>query len=91
MLQRPSSSSASGQSSRLRARMPGGGAPPGAVDAPPSDFDGAWLWRQSLVMGAASAVLGPLCDGQHSAHDVLHYVSPAHLSLGPLLQLETCW
>lgn len=45
-------------------------------------------------MAAASAVLGPLCDGQHSSHDVLHYfaaASPVHLSLGPFGQLETCW
>ncbi len=41
-------------------------------------------------MGSASAVLGPLCDGQHSSHDVLHYADPARLALGPL-QLETCW
>lgn len=53
-------------------------------------YDAGWLWQQSLVLASASAVLGPLCDGQHSSHDVLHYVDPAHLSLGPL-QLETCW
>ncbi|PRW59962.1 white-brown complex 30 [Chlorella sorokiniana] len=36
------------------------------------------------------AILGPLCDGQHSSHDVLHYVAPSHLSLGAF-ELETCW
>ena len=41
-------------------------------------------------MAGAAAVLGPLCDGQHSSHDVLHYAHPSHLSLGTL-QLETCW
>ena len=41
-------------------------------------------------MGAASAVLGPLCDGQHTSRDVLHYAAPTITSLGPL-QLETCW
>lgn len=53
-------------------------------------FDGPWFWQQALVMASASAVLGPLCDGQHSSHNVLHYANPAHLALGPL-QLETCW
>lgn len=46
--------------------------------------------RQALVMAAASAVLGPLCDGQHSSHDVLHYADPSHLQLLGL-ELETCW
>lgn len=57
---------------------------------PEGQFDSTWLWQQSAVMAGAAAVLGPLCDGQHSSHDVLHYAHPSHLSLGPL-QLETCW
>lgn len=56
----------------------------------PAELDAAWLQQQALVVGAASAILGPLCDGQHSAHDVLHYTTPTIRSLGPL-QLETCW
>lgn len=28
------------------------------------------------------AVLGPLCDGRHSTHDVLHYANPTLMSLG---------
>eukprot|EP00887_Chlorella_sp_A99_P001118 scaffold14.g1118.t1 len=42
-------------------------------------------------MGLASAILGPLCDGQHSAHGVLHYADPVHLTLLGALTLETCW
>jgi hypothetical protein len=46
-------------------------------------------------MFAASAVLGPLCDGLHSAADVLHYKDPTwllRLQAGPLSWgLETCW
>lgn len=53
-------------------------------------FDGPWFRQQALVMASASAVLGPLCDGQHSSHDVLHYIDPARLAFGGL-QLETCW
>lgn len=50
-----------------------------------------WLVQQSIVMAAASAVLGPLLDGQHSTHAVLHYHHPTHISLSPLLELETTW
>ena len=53
-------------------------------------FDAQWLARQSVIMAAASALLGPACDGQHSSHDVLHYAHPSILSAGPL-HLETCW
>ena len=51
-------------------------------------------------MFGASAALGPLCDGLHSAADVLHYERPTLLlRLGesadgggaPLWALETCW
>jgi hypothetical protein len=55
-------------------------------------LDAAWAVRQATIMGLASAVLGPLCDGEHSAHDVLHYVAPVHLHLEQLhFDLETCW
>lgn len=54
-------------------------------------FDSTWLLQQAAVMGLASAILGPLCDGQHSAHGVLHYADPVHLTLLGALTLETCW
>ena len=47
--------------------------------------------NQAIAMWAAAAVLGPLCDGCHSRHDVLHYVDPLRLSLGDVFALETCW
>lgn len=57
------------------------------------------VWaRQSTAMFAASAVLGPLCDGCHSRHDVLHYAEQPGKILLPALTgahsaplLETCW
>ena len=57
-----------------------------------------WL-QQTSGMFLASAVLGPLCDGCHSRHDVLHYVpQPGKLVLPPLSHaqdaaplFETCW
>ncbi|KAK3274050.1 hypothetical protein CYMTET_17747 [Cymbomonas tetramitiformis] len=48
-------------------------------------------WKLTAAVGASGAVLGPLCDGRHSTHDVLHYVSPTMISVPPLLTLETCW
>jgi len=48
-------------------------------------------------MFSASAVLGPLCDGLHSAAGVLHYRHPSlNLNLqlaagGPAWGLQTCW
>lgn len=59
----------------------------------------AWL-KQGGAMWTSAALLGPLCDGCHSSHDVLHY---AHDSLagppwlfyapggGDHVLLETCW
>lgn len=87
---RPRSQRHSIRALQAAAVRPGGGSIAASPPPPLAAFDGDWLWRQALVMGAASAILGPLCDGQHSLHDVLHYVSPSHLALGPL-QLETCW
>lgn len=57
------------------------------------------LLQQALVMASASAVLGPLCDGLHSSHDVLHYTAagqpvylgPVPLPGGAVWVLETCW
>ncbi|KAK9809857.1 hypothetical protein WJX72_000432 [[Myrmecia] bisecta] len=50
------------------------------------------LWKQCTAMFAAGAALGPLCDGQHSSHDVLHYERPVMLQIEPVnLHLETCW
>lgn len=75
----------------IRPGASGDATAPPAAPPPLASYDLDWLWRQSLVMGTASTVpLGPLCDGQHSAHDVLHYASPSFLALGPW-QLETCW
>ena len=45
-----------------------------------------WL-KQTAAVAASSAVLGPLCDGCHSRHDVLHYANPTV----QLPLLETCW
>merc|ERR1719203_1612247 len=49
-------------------------------------------------MWCAAALLGPVCDGQHSAHDVLHYAADSIAGapiffLGPdgAVLLETCW
>ena len=59
---------------------------------PPS----VWL-QQAGAMYISAAILGPVCDGRHSAHDVLHYASdsiagpPLLLQVGGQLVLETCW
>jgi hypothetical protein len=57
-----------------------------------------WL-KQAGIMWVSAASLGPVCDGRHSAHDVLHYASdsiagPPWLLLAPdsgAVLLETCW
>lgn len=53
------------------------------------------LAQQALVLFSASAILGPLCDGLHSAADVLHYKNPSvqlHLDFGGASWgLETWW
>ena len=57
-----------------------------------------WL-QQAGAMWISAALLGPVCDGRHSSHDVLHYatdsiagapwVIPSLDGGAPLL--ETCW
>ena len=50
-------------------------------------------------MWLSAAALGPVCDGRHSAHDVLHYASDSVAGAPWLLTLsgsstpilETCW
>ena len=50
-----------------------------------------WI-EQATAMWCGAAVLGPLCDGCHSKHDVLHYANPSYLGIqGTLLGLESCW
>jgi|EP00908_Phaeocystis_cordata_P014326 hypothetical protein len=55
-----------------------------------------WL-QQAGAMWIAAALLGPVCDGRHSAHDVLHYATdsiagpPWIFQSGGQVLLETCW
>lgn len=50
------------------------------------------LTKQLLALAASRAVLGPLCDGQHTRFGVLRYTSPSVITLpGSGWQLETCW
>ena len=57
------------------------------------------VWRQqAALMWCSAAALGPLCDGRHSAHDVLHYARDSIAGAPWLLRapggevlLETCW
>jgi hypothetical protein len=57
-----------------------------------------WL-QQAGIMWVAAAMLGPVCDGRHSSHDVLHYATNS-IAGSPwqiyapgtdTLLLETCW
>lgn len=45
---------------------------------------------QVVASFAAGAALGPVLDGTHSAHGVLHYAHPSLLRVGAYT-LETCW
>ena len=71
-------------------------APPPPPPAAASKYNSG-VWReQLLVMFGAAAVLGPLCDGCHSRHNVLHYettflAAPLHLGIEGFYQLETEW
>lgn len=52
----------------------------------------ARLTKQLIALAASGAVLGPLCDGQHSRYGVLHYTSPSIIAVpGTDWHLETCW
>jgi len=62
------------------------------------DAEGSRPWlKQAGAMWISAALLGPVCDGRHSSHDVLHYAAdslagpPWQLSLGGNVLLETCW
>ena len=65
-------------------------------DAPAWPPPSVWL-QQAGAMWISAAILGPVCDGRHSAHDVLHYAPdsiagpPLLLQVGGQLVLETCW
>jgi len=45
----------------------------------------------AFVSFVAGALLGPVLDGTHSSHNVLHYTNPSILRFGDVYQLETCW
>lgn len=45
------------------------------------DNPGSWLPELALAMGAASAVLGPVCDNFHSQFFVLRYADPIRIDL----------
>ena len=49
------------------------------------------ITKQAIALAASGAVLGPLCDGQHSKYEVLHYTNPAVIPLPVQGQLDTCW
>ena len=50
------------------------------------------ITKQLVALAASGAVLGPLCDGQHSRFGVLHYTSPSLITVpGIDWDLETCW
>ena len=58
---------------------------------------GVWL-QQAGSMWLAAAALGPICDGRHSSHDVLHYAKDSiagapwlFTAPGGEVLLETCW
>lgn len=48
--------------------------------------------KQAVALGASGFVLGPLLDGMHTSHNVLHYTDPIHLQIRSVgYDLETCW
>ena len=52
----------------------------------------ALLVRQSLGTFSSGAVLGPLCDAQHSRFHVLEYADPYTLEIpGLSYAIQTCW
>jgi hypothetical protein len=63
----------------------------------PSVERSTWL-RVAPAMWCSAAMLGPLCDGRHSAHNVLHYAADSIAGAPWILRaadgtplLETCW
>ena len=54
------------------------------------------MWVTAALLGLSWA-RSAVCDGRHSAHDVLHYASdsiagpPLLLQMGGQVVLETCW
>ncbi|GMH38997.1 hypothetical protein BSKO_06895 [Bryopsis sp. KO-2023] len=52
----------------------------------------ALIAKQTALSFASGALLGPVCDGFHSSHDVLHYKDPVLIQLDWIgYSLETCW
>ena len=57
------------------------------------------IWAQQAgAMWISAALLGPVCDGRHSSHDVLHYATDSIAGAPWIFQapngvtvLETCW
>lgn len=73
-------------------------AAPSANLEPPSPPPLGVRAQQAGVMWVAAALLGPVCDGRHSSHDVLHYAADSIAGAPWLLTapdggvlLETCW
>eukprot|EP00873_Tetraselmis_striata_P028144 jgi/Tetstr1/448408/TSEL_035678.t1 len=91
------SSSSRGSLQRVKGRRRelcahgGRGTPPAAWGAEADPLRPDALLPTAVAAFGGAAVLGPLCDGQHSSHDVLHYSHPALLQMGPLFRLESCW
>ena len=46
---------------------------PRAISSTSEDVPRSVWLKQATVMWLSAAALGPVCDGRHSAHDVLHY------------------
>ena len=46
-----------------------------AAPSTPEDVPRSVWLQQAAVMWCSAAALGPICDGRHSAHDVLHYAT----------------
>ena len=67
------------------------------ADAVSSTPAKVWI-QQAGAMWISAALLGPVCDGRHSSHDVLHYASDSIAGAPWIFQapdgatlLETCW
>ena len=72
-----------------------------AASPPPPPSPPLEVWTQQAgIMWICAALLGPVCDGRHSFHNVLHYATdsiagPPWLFYAPgsthQVILETCW